>query len=106
LQRPLLTLFIFSTLLMLAFGVAVVSVHSAPAKSPVVAIAVRGTAIFRDNDLICLNEPPGGAPRFKTAGVACSSYRQPYKGIGVWITKTSVIITSPPNGRIRAVYHR
>jgi hypothetical protein len=62
-------------------------------------VTVGDTAYFSGNDLICVNAYASGAPRFKTPGVACSSYAQPYHGFGVWFTRTRLVITSPPNGR-------
>lgn len=64
------------------------------------------TAIFARQDLICVNEPSSGAPRFKTAGVACSSYAKPYGGVGVWLTRQRVVVTRPPNMKIVASYRR
>lgn len=69
-------------------------------------IGVGETAIFARNDLICVNEPAGGAPRFKQSGVACSSYARPYLGIGMWLTRTRVVVTRPPNGKGITTYHR
>ena len=69
-------------------------------------IDVGQTAIFRAQDLICVNEPASGAPRFKTSGVACSSYAKPYSGIGVWLTPHRVLVTHPPNMKVVASYQR
>lgn len=69
-------------------------------------IEVGETAIFARNDLICVNEPSSGAPRFKQPGVACSSYARPYQGIGLWLTRTRVVITRPPNGSATRTYVR
>lgn len=78
-----------------------------PASSPrVKTVAVGDTAIFAGQDLLCVNESADGAPRFKTAGVACSSYAKPYNGVGVWFTTTRAIVTRPPNGKITATYRR
>jgi hypothetical protein len=40
-----------------------------------------------------------GAPRFREPGAACSSYAQPYKGVGVWFAAHKIVVTSPPNDR-------
>ena len=69
-------------------------------------VQVGQTAIFPRNDLICVNEPSSGAPRFKQPGVACSSYARPYQGIGLWLTRTRVVITRPPNGKAVRTYLR
>jgi len=69
-------------------------------------IAVGETAIFASQDLLCVNEPASGAPRFKQSGVACSSYASPYHGLGLWLTRTTVKATRPPNGRVIYVLHR
>ena len=69
-------------------------------------LEVGETAIFARNDLICVNEPSSGAPRFKQPGVACSSYARPYQGIGLWLTRTRVVITRPPNGNAIRTYAR
>jgi hypothetical protein len=75
--------------------------------SPLVTtVGVGETAVFARNDLICVNEPSSGAPRFKQSGVACSSYVRPYQGIGVWLTRTRVVVTRPPNGKAITTYHR
>ena len=63
-------------------------------------------ARFPVADLWCVAELASGAPRFREPGVACSSYTQPYKGIGIWIAAKRVVITSPPNGRIVYTAHR
>jgi hypothetical protein len=59
-----------------------------------------GGARFPAADVFCVAEAAAGAPRFREPGVACSSYRQPYKGVGVWLGTDRVVITSPPNGRV------
>ena len=69
-------------------------------------IGVGQTAIFTHQDLICVNEPASGAPRFKTTGVACSSYVKPYVGIGAWFTRQQLVITRPPNTKLVASYRR
>jgi len=69
-------------------------------------IAVGDTAIFANQDLLCVNEPTNGAPRFKQTGVACSSYASPYHGVGVWLTRTALTITRPPNGHVVSTFHR
>jgi hypothetical protein len=69
-------------------------------------VGVGETAIFARNDLICVNEPSSGAPRFKQPGVACSSYARPYQGVGVWLTRTRIVVTRPPNGTAIRTYHR
>lgn len=75
--------------------------------SPLVrTIGVGETAIFARADLICVNEPSSGAPRFKHAGVACSSYARPYQGIGVWLTRVRIVVTRPANGKAITTYHR
>ena len=66
-----------------------------------VQVAVGGTAFFARDDLICVNEPANGAPRFNEPGVACASAAEPYEGLGMWITPTRLIITSPPNGYVK-----
>ena len=63
-------------------------------------IGVGDTAHFAANDLLCVNEPASGAPRFRTAGVACSSDAQPYRGYGFRFTRAHVLVTTPPNGRV------
>jgi len=57
-------------------------------------------ARFPVADLLCVAEFASGDPRFRTPGVACSSYRQPYKGIGVWFGTRRIILTRPPNGHV------
>jgi hypothetical protein len=69
-------------------------------------IAVGETAIFTGQDLLCVNERASAAPRFKQPGVACSSYASPYQGLGLWLTRTTVKATRPPNGRVTYVMHR
>lgn len=69
-------------------------------------IEVGEAAIFTRNDLICVNAPSSGAPRFKQSGVACSSYARPYQGIGLWLTRTKVVVTRPPNGKAVTAYPR
>lgn len=69
-------------------------------------IGVGQTAIFASSDLICVNEPASSAPRFKVAGIACSSYAKPYSGIGIWFTRQRVVVTNPPNAKILANYER
>jgi len=69
-------------------------------------LEVGETAIFARNDLICVNEPSSGAPRFKQPGVACSSYARSNQGIGLWLTRTKVVITRPPNGNAIRTYAR
>jgi hypothetical protein len=77
------------------------------ASNPMVrTIGVGQTAIFAHQDLICVNEPASGAPRFKTTGVACSSYVKPYVGIGAWFTRQQLVITRPPNTKVVASYRR
>ena len=73
---------------------------SASAKPRVLTVPVGGTAVFAGQDLICVNEPAMGAPRFKKPGVACSSYASPYHGIGIWLTRTAVVVTRPPNAKV------
>jgi hypothetical protein len=80
--------------------------HSNSVSPLVRTIGVGETAIFARNDLICINEPPSGAPRFKQPGVACSSYARPYHGIGVWLTRSRVVVTRPPNGKAFTTYRR
>jgi hypothetical protein len=65
-------------------------------------IRAGNAAWFPVSDVWCVAELASGAPRFKEPGVACSSYRQPYKGHGVWIGSHRIVITSPPSGR--AIY--
>ena len=69
-------------------------------------VAVGETAVFARNDLICVTEPSSGAPRFDGPGVACSSYARPYQGIGLWLTRTRVVVTRPPNGKAIGTYRR
>jgi hypothetical protein len=69
-------------------------------------IAVGETAIFASHDLLCVNEPASGAPPFKQPGVACSSYARPYNGLGLWLTRTAVTVTRPPNVHVLYVLHR
>jgi len=69
-------------------------------------VGVGETAIFTGRDLICVNEPSSGAPRFRQAGVACSSNAQPYQGVGLWLTRTRVVVTRPPNGKAVTTYRR
>ena len=57
-------------------------------------------AWFPVSDVWCVAEFASGSPRFREPGVACSSYRQPYRGIGVWFAANRVVVTSPPNGRV------
>jgi hypothetical protein len=61
-----------------------------------------GGARFPVTDVFCVAVSAPAAPRFGEAGVACSSYKQPYKGVGVWFAAHRIVITSPPNGR--AIY--
>ncbi|HWT45852.1 MAG TPA: hypothetical protein VN085_07790 [Vicinamibacterales bacterium] len=79
---------------------------SAPSNPMVKTIGVGQTAIFASQDLICVNEPASGAPRFEAPGVACSSYAEPYSGIGTWSTRRRVVVTRPPNVKIVASYRR
>jgi hypothetical protein len=84
-----------------------ISSGSGRSTSPMVkTIGVGQTAIFTRQDLICLNEPASGAPRFKTAGVACSSYAKPYSGIGAWVTRQRILMTRSPNMKVVASYRR
>jgi hypothetical protein len=84
-----------------------ISSGSGRSSSPMVkTIGVGQTAIFTRQDLICLNEPASGAPRFKTAGVACSSHANPYSGIGAWVTRRRIVMTRPPNMKVAASYRR
>ena len=69
-------------------------------------IAVGETAIFAGQDLLCVNEPASGAPHVKPSGVACSSYASPYHGLGLWLTRTTVKVTRPPNGHVLYTLHR
>lgn len=59
-------------------------------------------ARFPVADVLCVAERASGAPRFREPGVACSSYKQPYKGVGVWFGAHRIVITSPSNGH--AIY--
>jgi hypothetical protein len=68
-------------------------------------IAVGETAIFASQDLLCVNEPAAGYPPHQ-AGVTCSSHAQPYRGLGVWITKTALQITSPPSKAVVFAHRR
>lgn len=68
----------------------------------VIVRAGSGGARFPVADVFCVAELASGAPRFREPGVACSSYKQPYKGVGVWFGAHRIVITSPPNGR--AIY--
>jgi opacity protein-like surface antigen len=70
---------------------------SASATRPQVkTITPRDTAIFTGQDLTCVNN----------ADVACSSYASPYHGIGISITRTTILITRPPNVKVIATYKR
>jgi hypothetical protein len=66
---------------------------------------VGDSAHFAVNDLLCVNEPGSGSPRFKTTGVACSSDAQPYRGLDFWFTRTRVIITAPATTGGRVLYN-
>jgi hypothetical protein len=68
-------------------------------------IAVRETAIFAGQDLLCVNEPATGYPPH-LSGVTCSSYAKPYRGLGVWITRTALQVTSPPSKTVVFAHHR
>jgi hypothetical protein len=103
--RLVLAICAISSMAALALAFAARASYSTPGNL-ITRVGVRGTAFFEGNDLICVNEPASGSPRFRKPGVACSSSGQPYKGIGVWITKSSVVITSPPNGRVLKSYKR
>lgn len=83
-----------------------ISSGSGATSSTVKTIEVGQTAIFARNDLICVNEPPGGAPPLDTMGVVCSSYAKPYNGVGVWFTRRRMVVTRPPNVKIVARYRR
>ncbi len=61
-----------------------------------------GGARFPVADVLCVAELASGAPRFREPGVACSSYKHPYNGVGVWFGAHRVVLTSPANGR--AIY--
>ena len=57
-------------------------------------------AYFPIVDLYCLPEHASGAPRFHQPGVACGVASHEYTGRGVWFSKSQIVITSPPNGRV------
>lgn len=76
------------------------------AKPRVITVPVGGTAVFAGRNLLCVNEPASGAPRFHHAGVACSSHAQPYGGLGIWLTRTELKLTRPPNGKLVATLAR
>ncbi|MGH3049594.1 MAG: hypothetical protein ACRDLK_05505 [Gaiellaceae bacterium] len=66
-----------------------------------------GTAIFAAQDLVCVNEYAGGAPRYPhQSGVACSSNAQPYRGIGLWLTRTRLTVVRESTGQVVATFHR
>ena len=67
-------------------------------------VGVGVSAHFGVNDLLCVNEPASGSPRFKTPGVACSSDAQPYTGLDFWFTRTGVTITAPATAGGRILY--
>jgi hypothetical protein len=96
---------VFTAIATAAVTPAISSASSASSPS-VKVIDVGQTVFFARQDLICVNEPASGAPRFNTAGVACSSYAKPYSGIGVWITGHRMVVTRPPNMKIVASYRR
>ena len=79
---------------------------SASAKPRVLRVAVGDTVVFASQDLICVNEPVSGAPRFKKTGIACSSNADPYRGVGVWLTRAAVVVTRPPNGKVVSTFRR
>ena len=81
-------------------------VGSSSATPKVKTIAVGQTAVFAGQDLLCVNEPASGAPHIKPAGVACSSYASPYQGLGLWLTRTTVKVTRPPNAHVLYTLHR
>lgn len=83
-----------------------VGLGARPATSHVQSIPVGGTAVFVGQDLLCINEPAAGAPRFHRSGVACSAYVRPYYGAGVWLTRTAIKVTRPPNGKVVAAFSR
>ena len=62
-------------------------------------IGVGDTAHFAADDLLCVNEPASGARRFGTAGVACSSDAQPYRGYGFWFTRAAAVGQPRCDGR-------
>ncbi len=62
-------------------------------------IRVGGAAYFPIADVYCIPERPSGAPRFRETGVACSSARHEYQGLGVWFSPRRVVVTHPPNGK-------
>jgi len=77
------------------------------ADSRVKTIPVGATAIFAHQDLICVNEPPGGASKFPgQTGVGCSSYASPYLGIGLWVTRAKLVVTRAPDERVVASFRR
>jgi hypothetical protein len=69
-------------------------------------IRVGEAAYFPVTDVYCLPEHAFGSGRFHEPGVACSSYSQPYKGIGVWFAKRRVVVTSPPSDKVIFTTHR
>lgn len=89
----------------LPLTLAVRPVRSAPSNL-IYRVGLGGTAFFKGKDLICVNEPASGVPSGKGPEVYCSSYKQPYKGIGIAITGTAVTITSPPAVRVIKIYRR
>lgn len=47
-------------------------------------------------DLLCVNEPPSGAPQhLNQHGVACASDASPYVHVALWITRTRITLTKP-----------
>jgi hypothetical protein len=69
-------------------------------------IAVGETAIFAGQDLLCVNEQVGDSAHSGQAGVACSSSASPYRGVGLWLTRTTLRITRPPNARVLSTLRR
>jgi hypothetical protein len=67
-------------------------------------VGVGDSAHFAVNDLLCVNAPASGSPRFKTTGVACSSDAQPYRGLDFWFTRTRVVITASATTGGRVLY--
>ena len=63
-------------------------------------IHVGQAAYFPIVDLYCLPEQASGAPRFHQPGVACDTAAHEYTGRGIWFSKSRIVITAPPNGRI------
>jgi len=83
-----------------------VGLGSRSASNPVKAIPTGGAAIFVGRDLLCNNESAFGSGGRGHAGVSCSSYANPYHGVGLWVTRASVLVTRPPNQKVVATFRR